>query len=371
MKIPQTDPLAGFWAQEQEILSAVGSVFQGGHYILGPQVKAFEAAFASYIGVTGAVGVANGTDAIELALRACGVGAGDKVATVSHTAVATVAAIRRCGADPVFVDILPSTYVMNSEALDEVLSSHKRGSGGPIKAVVPVHLYGCPADMPKILKVARNHGARVIEDCAQAHGASIGGRKVGSWGDLAAFSFYPTKNLGALGDGGMVVSNDSGLIEAVRLLRQYGWKERYVSSSEGINSRLDEVQAAILNVKLVKLDDDNLARIRLAALYSKRLAGRVVCPSCPPECVHVYHQYVVEVNDRDRICAYLADRGVGTAVHYPLAVHQQPAYESFTRGANLHVTEAILPRILSLPMYPQLSSDQANTVCDMLECAVG
>src|SRR5229473_1873448 len=267
--IPQTDPKAAYLAQRREIDVALARVLQGGRYILGAEVAAFERAFAAYIGVRHALGVANGTDALVLALRALGIGAPDYVVTVAHTAVATVAAIELAGAKPLLIDIDPATYTMDAAELSRVLDAPP----GRIGAVIPVHLYGQPADLDAILPLARRHRVPVIEDCAQCHGAALAGRRLGSVGDVAAFSFYPTKNLGALGDGGAVVTGDDALAERVRALREYGWRQRYVSDIAGTNSRLDELQAAILGVKLAALDADNARRAAIADAYDAGLAG--------------------------------------------------------------------------------------------------
>ena len=267
--IPLQDLKAQTEALQPEIDAAIQRVLASGWYILGGEVSAFEEEFAAYNGVSGCVGVNSGTDAIFLALRACDVGPGDEVITVSHTAVATVAAIRLTGATPVLVDVDPSTYTMSMDGLAAAITPRT-------KAIVPVHIYGQPAEMESILAMAVEAGIRVIEDCAQAHGARYQGKRVGSMGDLGCFSFYPTKNLGAIGDGGAVIGNDEALLERIRRLRQYGWtpESRYVSQEEGVNSRLDEMQAAILRVKLAHLDDWNRRRQELAALYDRLLARR-------------------------------------------------------------------------------------------------
>jgi dTDP-4-amino-4,6-dideoxygalactose transaminase len=242
------DPRANYLAHKEDVCRAIHRVLDSGKYILGNEVSAFELEFASYIGVADATGVNSGTDALHLALRACGIKPGDLVCTVSHTAVATVAAIELCGAIPLFIDIDPGSYNMDPNYLEDMVKKvrlKRRSINSRLKAVVPVHLYGHPADMPAIMSIANNYELRVIEDCSQSHGATIQGRKTGTWGDMGAFSFYPTKNLGAIGDGGAVVSSDVELTTQVKLLREYGWRERYISEMTGMNSRLDEIQAAI------------------------------------------------------------------------------------------------------------------------------
>ncbi|MEZ4518379.1 MAG: DegT/DnrJ/EryC1/StrS family aminotransferase [Chloroflexota bacterium] len=347
--IPFLDLKAAYLRQKAELDAAVARVMQSGWYILGEEVRRFEQEFADYIGVSHAIGVASGTDALLLALRASGIGPGDEVITVSHTAVATVAAIELTGATPVFVDINPITYTLNPELLPQTLTERTR-------AIVPVHLYGQAADMDPILSFARSHELLVIEDCAQAHGAQYRGQTVGTIGDLAAFSFYPTKNLGALGDGGAVVTSQPELAERVRLLQQYGWRERYISEVPGMNSRLDEMQAAVLRVRLKALDHDNNARRHLAAIYSEQLAGLPVeTPVQAGMNTHIYHLYVIASDRRDALLAYLKEQGTGTAIHYPVPVHLQPAYRrlGYTVG-SLPVSETAANRILSLPMHPDL-----------------
>ena len=358
IEVPQTDPKAGYLAHQAEIDSAIQRVLNSGWYILGSEVKSFEQEFAAYIGIHHAIGVANGTDALELSLRACGVGSGDLVFTVSHTAVATVAAIELAGATPVLVDIDPGTYTMDPSCLKDALV---RPPAGKPKAVIPVHLYGHPADMSSILELAKRHGLYVIEDCAQSHGATLVGCKTGAWGDIAAFSFYPTKNLGAIGDGGMVVTDNPELAERVRHLRQYGWRERYISEIPGGNSRLDELQAAILRVKLRYLDKENMRRQSLAQTYKALLADAgLTLPEVRSGVTHVYHQYVVRLPQRDALRTYLRQAGIGTLIHYPEPVHLQPAYQSrLLLVAPLPWTEQVAMQVFSLPMFPQLSDDQA------------
>ena len=361
--IPQTDPKASYLAHKAEIDAAIQRVLDSGWYILGREVEAFERAFAAYVGVSHAIGVATGTDALELALRACGVGPGDLVFTVSHTAVATVAAVELAGATPVLVDIDPVTCTLAPNCLEAAIAHPPTGRP---KAVIPVHLYGQAADMPSILDIARRHSLYVIEDCAQSHGAALAGRMTGAWGDIAAFSFYPTKNLGALGDGGMVVTGDPHLAERTRSLRQYGWRQRYISDIPGCNSRLDELQAAILRVKLEYLDAENARRRALAARYTTALADSgLALPTCRESARHVYHQYVVRSPHRDALQAYLRTRGIGTLIHYPRAVHQQPAYEGRvpTAGSLLH-SECAAAEVLSLPIYPELADEQVDTVVE-------
>jgi dTDP-4-amino-4,6-dideoxygalactose transaminase len=334
---------------------------ESGRYILGNEVRAFEQEFARAMNARWSIGVASGTDAIELALRVVGVTPGDGVLTVSHTAVATVAAIARVGAFPLFVDIDPLRYTMSPASLAEALEL----TASKAKAIVVVHLYGQAANLQAILELSGRFGLPVIEDCAQAHGAKLQERTVGTWGDIGCFSFYPTKNLGAFGDAGALIGRDEHYAERMRSLREYGWQTRYLSTEFGVNSRLDELQAAILRVKLPGLRDGNTRRQRIADLYDDRLAGSdIVIPYRAPDGEHVFHQYVVQAADRDRLQKALAEAGVGTLVHYPAAVHQQPAYDDQNlRPVALPNTESVVPRILSLPMYPELTSDQVEYVC--------
>jgi dTDP-4-amino-4,6-dideoxygalactose transaminase len=368
--VPQTDPKAGYIAQRAAIDAAIARVLEGGRYVLGDEVAAFEGEFARFIGRRHGVGVANGTDALVLALRALGVAAGDFVVTVSHTAVATVAAVELTGARPLLVDIEPPTYTIDPAELARVLSDPP----GRIGAIVAVHLYGQPADLESILPLARRHGVPVVEDCAQAHGARLGEGRVGSFGTVAAFSFYPTKNLGAIGDGGAVLADDDAIAERLKALRQYGWRERYVSHMAGMNSRLDELQAAILRVKLTQLDADNAQRQKIADFYDRELADcGLVLPGRRVGTSHVFHQYVVRAAARDGLQAALAARGIGTNIHYPVPIHLQPAYAHRTAigPAGVAETERAAREVLSLPMYPQLSDADAVRVVAAVRDATG
>lgn len=365
--VSQTDPRASYRARQEACDAAIRRVLDSGHYILGAEVAAFEAEFAAFTATSQGIGVANGTDALVLALEALGVGHGDTVVTVSHTAVATVAAIKIAGALPVLVDV-DDRYGMDPAALDAVLGDDP--ATGRIKAVIPVHLYGQPVDLDAILEIAGRRGVMVVEDASQAHGATWRGRPVGGFGAAAAFSLYPTKNLGALGDGGIVTTDDAELAGRLRALRQYGWGERYVSTVTGRNSRLDELQAAILRVKLAHLAADNQRRQEIAAFYDRELAGLPFDRPCRREgASHVFHQYVIELDRRDAVRERLRALGIATNVHYPVPVHRQPAYRGrVTVGpGGLGRTDRIADRILSLPMYPQLTDDQAGRVVESLK----
>ena len=353
-------PIAEYRAYKGAIDAAVLRVFESGNYILGPETAEFEKEFAAWIAgenTAHAVGVANGTDALVLAMRALGIGAGDTVLTVSHTAVATVAAIELAGAEPLLVDIDPATFTLDPQKFADTIRANPQRK---FKAVIPVHLYGQAADMPAIMEVARRHELLMIEDCAQSHGATIDGKTTGTFGDAATFSFYPTKNLGAIGDGGAVVTQDAALAARVRELRQYGWKSRYISDTAGMNSRLDELQAAILRAKLPRLRADNQRRRDLAALYAMHIRNAAVAlPPVRAGAEHVYHQYVVRTPHRDALMAALKSHGVPTAIHYPQPVHTQPAYrDRIARGVGgLGESERACREVLSLPMHPQLSDE--------------
>ena len=365
--IPQANPGAGYRALRSEIDAAVARVLQSGWYILGQEVRAFEAEFASWLGTTTAVGCGNGTDALAIALRALGVGPGASVVTVSHTAVATVAAIEMVGATPVLVDIEPDYYTMDPRELAEVLA-HPPPGIPPIRAVIPVHLYGQPAAMPEISAACRQYGVSVIEDCAQAHGATLDGKKVGTFTEVATFSFYPTKNLGALGDGGMLATPSAQLGADIAALRQYGWKTHYVSDAVGVNSRLDELQAAILRVKLAHLDAQNARRRTIAAAYDEALYGKSLAPVVRAGAGHVFHLYVLRSRERSILQARLREAGVGTGIHYAVPVHLQPAYSGrIPLGpAGCRATETAAGQVLSLPMYSELSDTQVSRICDAL-----
>lgn len=356
------NPLAQFQTYQSEIEEAVLRVMRGPRYILGPEVEALEWEFASYIGVPFSVAVANGTDAIELVLRALGIGPGDEVITVSHTAVATVAGIEAAGATPILVDIEPDYYTMQPGQLEEVLSKRT-------KAVMPVHLYGQAADLEPILGFCKKHALKMVEDVSQAHGATWRGQRLGSIGDAGCFSCYPTKNLGAIGDGGLITVKDSQLAKTIKMMREYGWKERYVSEMPGRNSRLDEIQAAILRVKLRHLDNDNRKRQQLASEYSAGLKNSSFeLPKKRIDTEHVFHLYVVQTDQRDRILNSLKAKDIQAGIHYPIPIHKQPAYQGRIRTArSMHITEALAPEVLSLPLYPELMDQQIHEIVQALQ----
>ena len=357
-KLLPSDPRAGYLAAQAEIDAAIRRVLQSGQYILGPELEVFEREFAAWLGTAGMVGVANGTEAIELALLAAGIGPGDKVVTVANTVSATVAAIGATGARPVFVDIDPATMLLDLAALESMLATVRDPK---IKAVVPVHLYGLAVDMPRLMDLARRHNLLVIEDCAQAHGSMVGSKKAGTWGQLASFSFYPTKNLGAFGDAGGVAGSDAALLDKVRLLRQYGWRKRYVSDQPGRNSRLDEIQAAILRVRLTRLDAENAQRSRLARRYLVALKNSpLIMPVVAEGRTHCWHQFVVRTPKRDELKAHLEARGILCGILYPVPVHRQPAYHD--AALSLPHTEEACAQVLSLPLHPSLTDDDVDRV---------
>lgn len=359
--IPTANPAAQFASHEAAIRAGLERFFSSGRYILGPEVEAFEKEFAAFSEVPHCIGVGNGTDALAIALKAVGVVAGDEVLTVSHSAVATVAAIEQMGAVPVFVDIDPVNRCLDPEKIEALVSSKAR-------AVVVVHIYGQPAPMDRILAIAKRFGLEVIEDCAQAHGAEWQGKKVGSWGAAAAFSFYPTKNLGALGDGGAVLTTSDAVAARARSLREYGWQDRYVSAVAGLNSRLDEMQAAVLRAKLPHLARDNARRRHIAECYREALAAtEILPPAAIPDSLHAMHLFVVETSQREGLQKHLQSHGIGTSLHYPLAIHQQPAYQGRICGSHLLIeTERFYQRHLSLPMYPELTDAQVDRITTTL-----
>ena len=357
MRVPFNDLRRAVADDRDTHRAAVERVLDSGWYVLGDEGRAFEAEFAATVcGGGEAAGVASGTDAIELALRALGVGPGDEVVTQANTCVPTIAGIERTGATPVLCDVEPEAGTMAPDSLERVLTDRTR-------AVVPVHLYGQCADVDAIRAAA---GALpIVEDCAQAHGAELRGRRAGSLGDLAAFSFYPTKNLGALGDGGAVAGADAELVDRVRLLRQYGQSGRYEHVARGVNSRLDELQAAVLRVRLPRLEAANDRRRAIAARYDAALAGTRAVPLARlPERRHVFHLYVVRVPDRERFRSDLDQAGVQTLVHYPRPIHGHAPYAELGRGTALTASERLCEEIVSLPLFPELSDGEVAHVAE-------
>lgn len=358
-QVPFFDYLRQYEEIRPDIDAAIHRVLTSGRLILDREVEGFESAFARYCGCAHGIGVNSGTDAIQVALRAAGVGPGDEVITVPNTSVATVSAICSAGARPVFADIVPESMLIDPGAIAGRITPRT-------KAVIPVHLYGRVAEMDAIMEIAGNRGLTVIEDCAQAPGATYGGRKAGSIGHAGCFSFYPTKNLGAYGDAGMVVTNDGTLAGLARTIRTYGWEERDMSLRHGINSRLDELQAAILTAKLPRLDAWNRRRRRIAARYTEKLRGLpVVTPAADDG--HAYHLYVIRTRERDALREFLRARGVLTLIHYPVPLHLQPAYADPGHGpGSFPEAERAQREILSLPLWPEMTDGEVETVCSRL-----
>lgn len=343
------NPKEQFNSYQSEVEDAVLRVMRGGRYILGKEVELLEHEFAQYIGVSHAIGVANGTDALEISLRALDIGVGDEVITVSHTAVATVAAIESAGAVPVLVDVEPDFYTLNPKQLSEVLTKKTR-------AVIAVHIYGQAANLDEIKSFCEQNNLVLIEDVSQAHGASWGNHRLGSIGHIACFSCYPTKNLGAIGDAGLITVNDPTLTSKVRMIREYGWRDRYVSDIVGRNSRLDELQAAVLRVKLRYLDLDNAKRQSLAKIYSSQLDGPLLLPRIRENSKHVFHLFVVQTDRRSNLIAHLESQDIYPGIHYPVPIHLQPAYKNRIRTAtSMAVTEKLATDVVSLPIYPEFN----------------
>lgn len=347
-----------------EAHTVFANVLASGRFLFGEHGERFERAFAAYCGAAAGVGVASGTDALRLALLACGVTPGDEVITVANSAMATVAAITSIGARPAFVDVDPATWTMDPAQLPSRLTARTR-------AILPVHLYGQCADMEPILAFARRRGLAVVEDCAHAHGARYHGRVAGTMGDAGCYSFYPTKNLGAFGDAGMVVTNDLTIAERVRALREYGRASHDLTGLHGYNSRLDELQAAILFLKLERLDAANCRRRAIAQTYARALTDMErSLPYEAPGRYHVYHLYVIRVKDRDGFRARLQEQGVQTHVHYPLALHRHEAYQGVRADTfELPVTDRVHSEVVSLPLYPELSDEEIEAVTDAVRQA--
>jgi dTDP-4-amino-4,6-dideoxygalactose transaminase len=364
-KVPFVDLQAQYRSIAAEVTSAMMRVVERGDYILGEDVRLFEEEFARYIGTGQAIAVGSGLDALELALRAYEIGAGDEVITAANTFIATALAIMATGARPILVDVDPDTYNIDPAAIEAAVTPRT-------KAIMPVHLYGQPADMRQILEIARKRGLIVIEDAAQAHGARYDGKRAGSMGHSAGFSFYPAKNLGAYGDGGMVVTNDAAIAEKVRRLRNYGQRVKYEHPFIGTNSRLDTIQAAALRVKLRHLDEWNSARAEHAAAYNALLTGMpLILPKADQKCSHIYHLFVIQLERRTEVQESLTANGIGTGIHYPIPIHMQAACANLGyRKGDFPVTEHAASRILSLPMYSELTRDHREVVAENLRRAI-
>ena len=366
--VSTSSPLDDFNTHRLEVEAAISRVLESGVYIDGKETEAFEVELAEYIGAKHVISVNSGTDALSLSLRALGIGIGDEVITVSHTALATVAAIVATGATPVVIDVDPSTMTMDVHQVLNAVGEHT-------KAIMPVHLYGHPADMVDLEKIASVHGIPIVEDCAQAIGAEISGRRVGTIGHLGCFSFYPTKNLGAMGDGGAITTNDDHVASRLRRIKQYGWDAERIGQEFGVNSRMDEIQAAILRTKLNRLDQMNRARQQIAETYLTTLADSAVSlPVTLPAHTHVYHLFVVQHEQRDSIRTALRSRGIGAGIHYATPAHLHPGYRQNVRVAHsdpktfgLPITEKLARTVLSIPVHPGLSTSASMIANDVKE----
>lgn len=364
--IPFLDLGAAYKELKTDIDASIQRVLTSGWYILGPEVDAFEAEWAQYCEAAHSVGLANGLDALILALRALEIGQGDEVIVPSNTYIATWLAVSAVGATPVPVEPDPMTYNIDPLRIESVITPNTR-------VILPVHLYGQPADMDPILTLASKYGLRVVEDAAQCHGARYKGKRIGGHGDVVCWSFYPGKNLGALGDGGAITTNSGELAERIRVLRNYGSRVKYVNEVKGSNSRLDPIQAAVLRVKLKHLDAWNSRRARISDQYSNELAGaRIITPAVPDWVNPAWHLYVVQHTDRDEFQSKLSEKGISTLIHYPIPPHLQQAYvgNKFVDG-SFPIAEAAAKHTLSLPMGPQMSDKDVNTVISAVKELIG
>ena len=359
MSVPMVDLKIQYNALRDEITSAIQQVIENTSFILGPQGKALEQSVAAFHGVRHAIGVASGTDALHLALRAADIRTGDEVITTPFTFIATAEAVSYVGAVPVFVDINPDTFNMDVSQIESRITKRT-------KAIIPVHLYGQSVEMDELMRIARKHGLTVIEDCAQSFGADYKGTKTGAFGDLGCFSFFPSKNLGAYGDGGMVTTNDPKLAERLFSLRNHGSKVRYYHDEIGYNSRLDEMQAAVLNIKFKRIDQYNENRRKNAHIYNQHLAGKgIQTPFESPDGTHVFHQYTIKIKNRDAVKERLDAAGVSSMIYYPVPLHLQKAYDFLgMKPGSLAVTEQATREVLSLPMYPELTAEQIKAVSE-------
>ena len=360
MSIPMVDLKQQFSSIKDEVVQGIFDVLETTRFVLGPHGEALEQEIAAYCGVRHAFGVASGTDALHLALRAAGIGPGDEVITTAFTFIATAEAIAYVGASPVFVDIDPATFNIDVTKIESAITPRTR-------AVIPVHLYGQPVDLAPLVVLCQKHGLRMIEDCAQSFGANYQERMTGAWGDAGCFSFFPSKNLGCYGDGGMIITNDDDLAQQVQMLRNHGSRERYYHAVIGYNSRLDDMQAVILRTKLKYIDTYNRLRRENAAHYNARLANSAVTvPFEDGKGTHVFHQYTIRVQDRERVQKALADEGIASAIYYPVPLHRQEVFISNCADVSLPVTDQAASEVLSLPMYPELVEEQIDHVCQTL-----
>jgi len=357
---PFIDLKAQYSNIKDEVLRCINDILESSHYILGENVKKFEDDIKSYLGVSEAIGVASGTDALHLALKALDITHGDEVITTPFTFFATVEAILYVGAKPVFVDIDENTYNIDPDKIEEKITPRT-------KAIIPVHIFGCPADMIKINEIAQKYGLNIIEDAAQAFGAKIGDKKIGTFGDIACFSFYPSKNLGCFGDGGMVVTNNPEIADKIRILRNHGSPGRYVHETVGLNSRLDEIQAGVLRIKLKHIDEYNSLRRKKANIYTKFLSDKVITPKEVENTYHVYHLYSIRSESRDKIKEILAKQGFPSVVYYPISMHLQKAIVNlgFKKG-DFPIAEKVSREILALPIYPEIPDEEVFEISQII-----
>jgi len=357
---PFIDLKAQYSNIKDEVLRCINDILESSHYILGENVKKFEDDIKSYLGVSEAIGVASGTDALHLALKALDITHGDEVITTPFTFFATVEAILYVGAKPVFVDIDENTYNIDPDKIEEKITPRT-------KAIIPVHVFGCPADMIKINEIAQKYGLKIIEDAAQAFGAKIGDKKIGTFGDIACFSFYPSKNLGCFGDGGMVVTNNPEIADKIRILRNHGSPGRYVHETVGLNSRLDEIQAGVLRIKLKHIDEYNSLRRKKANIYTKFLSDKVITPKEVENTYHVYHLYSIRSESRDKIKEILAKQGFPSVVYYPIPMHLQKAIANlgFKKG-DFPIAEKVSREILALPIYPEIPDEEVFEISQII-----
>ncbi|MGB2601805.1 MAG: DegT/DnrJ/EryC1/StrS family aminotransferase [Candidatus Omnitrophota bacterium] len=364
MSIPLLDLKAQYQTIKSEINEVLGKVVESQYFILSPEVSSLEAEIADYTGVPYAAGVASGTDAIILALKGLGVGPGDMVITTPFTFFATAESISILGAKPLFVDVDPQTYNIDPDKVENLLEEIDVRDKCKIKAIIPVHLYGQCADMTRIMEIAKKHDLKIVEDCAQAIGAVHNGKKAGSFGNAGCFSFFPSKNLGGFGDGGMIVTSDRELIERIKKLRVHGSREQYIHDEIGYNSRLDSLQAAILRIKLRKLDKWFKGRQAIAAKYEEAFAPLgIATPKIAGGNIHTYHQYTIALDDRNGLIQYLKDKGVSARIYYPVPLHLQPCYKGLEYSiGSFPVSEKMAERVVSLPVYPELTDESVQYI---------
>lgn len=360
MQVTLVDLKKQYQGIKADVMTEIGQVLDGMQLFLGKNVQAIESDFAAYCGTRFAIGVGSGTDALHIALRSCGIGPGDEVITVSHTFIATVEAIILAGARPVLVDIVPETCTMDPSQVEKMIT-------GRTRAIIPVHLYGHPADMDPIRELAQTYKLKVLEDACQAHGAEYKGHRTGSLGDIGCFSFYFTKNLGGYGEGGIITTSDPEIAKKCRMLRDHGQNAKYYHQMIGLNGRLDEIQAAVLKIKLRHLDEWTAMRRHIAQVYAANLPSSIMIPQEMPWAKHVYHLFVIKTPERDSLREWLEHKGISTGMHYPVPVHLQEAWSNYGGGDySLPVTEKITRQILSLPIYPELSNEEIIYICSCI-----